>query len=59
MNRVYEHIREDDTHSRAPVKTSTVYSSAKFTNLRGVESSDDYSVVTAAGSQHKVRDDSK
>lgn len=60
MKRVYEDIREQDTHSRSPpVETSTVYTSVKYTNTNGVETSDDYSVITAAGSQHRVREDSK
>ncbi|XP_078025893.1 uncharacterized protein LOC144464121 isoform X2 [Epinephelus lanceolatus] len=55
-NRVYEEISEEDRKSRSPpVEMSTVYSYAK---PHGVETSDEYSLVTAATPQRNTEDDS-
>ncbi|XP_060914188.1 uncharacterized protein LOC132990125 isoform X3 [Labrus mixtus] len=55
-NRVYEEIREG--HRSPVVEVSTVYSCAKFAKPNGVETTDDYSLLTAAGSHNKTVDDS-
>ncbi|XP_067449412.1 CMRF35-like molecule 8 isoform X2 [Thunnus thynnus] len=59
-NRVYEETREDGRQSRSPpVEISSTYS-AKFTKPNGVQTSDDYSFVTATASRplNKTEDDS-
>ncbi|KAM6982076.1 uncharacterized protein LKV04_012766 [Tautogolabrus adspersus] len=58
-NRVYEEIKEGHGQHRSPVvEVSTVYTSATFAKPDVVETTDDYSLVTAAGSHHKAVDDS-
>lgn len=48
---MYEDIRHEDRESRGPaVEISSVYPHAKYTKPH-----DDYSLVNAAGPQHKVR----
>ncbi|XP_049436377.1 uncharacterized protein LOC125891286 isoform X2 [Epinephelus fuscoguttatus] len=55
-NRVCEEIREEDRKSRSPpVEMSTVYS---YVKPNGVETSDEYSLVTAATPQRNTEDDS-
>ncbi|KAL7397838.1 hypothetical protein ABVT39_000414 [Epinephelus coioides] len=55
-NRVCEEIREEDRQSRSPpVEMSTVYS---YVKPNGVETSDEYSLVTAATPQRNTEDDS-
>ncbi|XP_042264096.1 uncharacterized protein LOC121895205 [Thunnus maccoyii] len=59
-NRVYEEIREDGRQIRSPpVEISSTYS-AKFTKPNGVQTSDDYSFITATASRplNKTEDDS-
>ncbi|KAF3860822.1 hypothetical protein F7725_001077 [Dissostichus mawsoni] len=57
-NRLYEEIREVDRGSSSPpAETSTVYSYAKPNQPNGVESTDEYSLVTAATFQKKTKDD--
>ncbi|KAI4823570.1 hypothetical protein KUCAC02_012151 [Chaenocephalus aceratus] len=52
-----EEIREVDRGSRCPVETSTIYSYAKPNQPNGVESTDEYSLVTAATAQKEAKDD--
>ncbi|XP_049436369.1 uncharacterized protein LOC125891278 isoform X2 [Epinephelus fuscoguttatus] len=55
-NRVCEEIREEDRKSRSPpVEMSTVYS---YVKPNGVETSDEYSLITAATPQRNTEDDS-
>ncbi|KAI4824425.1 hypothetical protein KUCAC02_012937 [Chaenocephalus aceratus] len=56
-NQLYEEIREVDRGSRCPVETSTIYSYAKPNQPNGVESTDEYSLVTAATSQKETKGD--
>ncbi|XP_033987664.1 uncharacterized protein LOC117483432 isoform X1 [Trematomus bernacchii] len=57
-NQLYEEIREEDRGSSSPpVETSTIYSYAKPNQPNGVESTDEYSLVTAATSQKETKDD--
>ncbi|KAK1898767.1 CMRF35-like molecule 5 [Dissostichus eleginoides] len=57
-NRLYEEIREVDRGSSyPPLETSTIYSYAQPNQPNGVESTDEYSLVTAATSQKKTKDD--
>ncbi|XP_039655982.1 cell wall protein DAN4-like isoform X2 [Perca fluviatilis] len=56
-NRVYEEIREDRQSTSPPVEVSTVYTYAKYTKPDGVESTEEYSLVTAPTSQKKTEDD--
>ncbi|XP_042264095.1 uncharacterized protein LOC121895204 isoform X2 [Thunnus maccoyii] len=59
-NRVYEETREEGRQSRSPpVEISSTYS-AKFTKPNGVQTSDDYSFVTATASRplNKTEDNS-
>ncbi|KAJ4933815.1 hypothetical protein JOQ06_006624 [Pogonophryne albipinna] len=56
-NQLYEEIREEDRGSSSPVETSTIYSYAKPNQPNGVESTDEYSLVTAATSQKEAKDD--
>ncbi|XP_034060337.1 uncharacterized protein LOC117538592 [Gymnodraco acuticeps] len=53
-NQVYEDVRGSGS---PPVLISTIYSYAKYTKLNGVETTDEYSFVTAATSQKKTKDD--
>ncbi|XP_065817225.1 3-hydroxyacyl-CoA dehydrogenase type-2-like [Labrus bergylta] len=55
-NRVYEEIKEG--HRSPVVEVSTVNTCAKFAKLNGVETTDDYSLLTAAASHDKIIDDS-
>ncbi|KAK5924217.1 hypothetical protein CgunFtcFv8_001112 [Champsocephalus gunnari] len=52
-----EEISEVDRGSRCPVETSTIYSYAKPNQPNGVESTDEYSFVTAATAQKEAKDD--
>lgn len=55
-NVVYEEIRDEDRRSRAPpVEVSSALASAKFTNTKAAESTDDYSLITAATPEQQVR----
>ncbi|XP_033987661.1 uncharacterized protein LOC117483430 isoform X1 [Trematomus bernacchii] len=57
-NQLYEEIREEDRGSSSPpAETSTIYSYAKLNQPNGVESTDEYSLVTAATSQKETKDD--
>ncbi|KAJ4934048.1 hypothetical protein JOQ06_006855 [Pogonophryne albipinna] len=56
-NQLYEEIREEDRGSSSPVETSTIYSYVKPNQPNGVESTDEYSLVTAATSQKEAKDD--
>ncbi|XP_039655997.1 uncharacterized protein LOC120558799 [Perca fluviatilis] len=56
-NRVYEEIREDRQSTSPPVEVSTVYTYAKYTKPDGVETTEEYSLVTAPTSQKKTEDD--
>ncbi|XP_051280303.1 uncharacterized protein LOC127376922 isoform X23 [Dicentrarchus labrax] len=57
-NRVYEEIGEEDRQSRSPpAEISTVYTYAKYSKPNAVETTDEYSFVTAAGSPNKTEDD--
>ncbi|XP_033987835.1 uncharacterized protein LOC117483569 isoform X2 [Trematomus bernacchii] len=57
-NQLHEEIREVDRRSSSPpVETSTIYSYAKPNQPNGVESTDEYSLVTAATSQKETKDD--
>ncbi|XP_033987663.1 polycystic kidney disease protein 1-like 3 [Trematomus bernacchii] len=57
-NQLYEEIREEDRGSSSPpAETSTIYSYAKPNQPNGVESTDEYSLVTAATSQKETKDD--
>ncbi|XP_051280294.1 uncharacterized protein LOC127376922 isoform X15 [Dicentrarchus labrax] len=57
-NRVYEEIREEDRQSRSPpAEISTVYTYAKYSKPNAVETTDEYSLITAAGPQNKTEDD--
>ena len=49
---MYEEIREEDRQRGGEI--STVYTCVKFTKPNAVETTDDYSLVTAAGPQDKV-----
>ncbi|KAI4823574.1 hypothetical protein KUCAC02_012153 [Chaenocephalus aceratus] len=53
-NQVDEDVRGSGS---PPVLISTIYSYAKYTKLSGVETTDEYSFVTAATSQKKTKDD--
>ncbi|XP_035864147.1 uncharacterized protein LOC116059240 isoform X2 [Sander lucioperca] len=55
-NRVYEEIREDRQSTSPPVEVSTVYTYAKYTKPDGVETTEEYSLVTAPTSQKKTED---
>ncbi|KAM6929965.1 uncharacterized protein PEZ65_009063 [Lycodopsis pacificus] len=58
-NRVYEEIREEDRRSTAPpVEVSTLYAYVQYTKPNDVETSDEYSVATAATSQKTIEDTS-
>ncbi|XP_051280280.1 uncharacterized protein LOC127376922 isoform X4 [Dicentrarchus labrax] len=53
-NRVYEEIREEDKQSRSPpAEISTVYTYAKYSKPNAVETTDEYSLITAAGPQNQ------
>ncbi|XP_051280317.1 uncharacterized protein LOC127376922 isoform X36 [Dicentrarchus labrax] len=57
-NRVYEEIREEDKQSRSPpAEISTVYTYAKYSKPNAVETTDEYSLITAAGPQNQTEDD--
>ncbi|XP_051280295.1 uncharacterized protein LOC127376922 isoform X16 [Dicentrarchus labrax] len=57
-NRVYEEIGEEDRQSRSPpAEISTVYTYAKYSKPNAVETTDEYSLITAAGPQNKTEDD--
>ncbi|TDH10131.1 hypothetical protein EPR50_G00071870 [Perca flavescens] len=56
-NRVYEEIREDRQSTSPPVEVSTVYTYAKYTKSNVVETTEEYSLVTAPTSQKKTEDD--
>ncbi|XP_035860505.1 uncharacterized protein LOC116050914 isoform X1 [Sander lucioperca] len=56
-NRVYEEIREDRQSTSPHVEVSTVYTYAKYTKPDGVETTEEYSLVTAPTSQKKTEDD--
>ncbi|XP_078112022.1 uncharacterized protein LOC144521352 isoform X2 [Sander vitreus] len=56
-NRVYEEIREDRQSTSPPVEVSTVYTYAKYTKPDRVETTEEYSLVTAPTSQKKTEDD--
>ena len=51
---MYEEIREDRQSTSPPVEVSTVYTYAKYTKPDGVETTEEYSLVTAPTSQKKV-----
>ncbi|XP_056240653.1 uncharacterized protein LOC130174640 isoform X2 [Seriola aureovittata] len=58
-DRVYEEVREENRQSRAPpVEVFTVYACTKYTKPNAVETTDDYSLVTAAAatSQNQAED---
>ncbi|XP_075953222.1 uncharacterized protein LOC142955809 isoform X2 [Anarhichas minor] len=56
-NRVYEDIREEDRRSTSPpVEVSTLYTYVKYTKPHAVETSDEYSLATAATSQKPIED---
>ncbi|KAF1389960.1 hypothetical protein PFLUV_G00053110 [Perca fluviatilis] len=55
-NRVYEEIREDRQSTSPPVEVSTVYTYVKYTKPDGVETTEEYSLVTAPTSQKKTED---
>ncbi|XP_075953219.1 uncharacterized protein LOC142955773 isoform X2 [Anarhichas minor] len=56
-NCVYEDIREEDRRSTSPpVEVSTLYTYVKYTKPHAVETSDEYSLVTAATSQKPIED---
>ncbi|XP_068582616.1 uncharacterized protein [Cebidichthys violaceus] len=55
-NREYEEIREEDRWSTSPVEVSTVYTYVKYTKPNGVETTDEYSLATAATSQKTIED---
>ncbi|KAK2851956.1 hypothetical protein Q5P01_008232 [Channa striata] len=52
-SRVYEEIREDRQSRCPPVEVSTVYTCAKFSKSNGVETTDEYSSITAHCPQNK------
>ncbi|XP_035860508.1 uncharacterized protein LOC116050914 isoform X4 [Sander lucioperca] len=54
-NRVYEEIREDRQSTSPHVEVSTVYTYAKYTKPDGVETTEEYSLVTAPTSQKKLQ----
>ncbi|XP_051280327.1 uncharacterized protein LOC127376922 isoform X45 [Dicentrarchus labrax] len=57
-NRVYEEIREEDRQSRSPsAEISTAYTYAKYSKPDAVETTDEYSLITAAGPQNQTEDD--
>ncbi|TDH10137.1 hypothetical protein EPR50_G00071830 [Perca flavescens] len=56
-NQVYEEIREDRQSTSPPVEVSTVYTYAKYTKPDVVETTEEYSLVTAPTSQKKTEDD--
>ncbi|XP_075953217.1 uncharacterized protein LOC142955747 isoform X2 [Anarhichas minor] len=56
-NRVYEDIREEDRRSTSPpVEVSTLYTYVKYAKPHAVETSDEYSLATAATSQKPIED---
>ncbi|XP_068582621.1 uncharacterized protein [Cebidichthys violaceus] len=55
-NREYEEIREEDRWSTSPVEVSTVYTYVRYTKPNGVETTDEYSLATAATSQKTIED---
>ncbi|XP_022619052.1 uncharacterized protein LOC111235037 isoform X3 [Seriola dumerili] len=58
-DRVYEEVREENGQSRAPpVEVFTVYACTKYTKPNAVETTDDYSLVsaTAAMSRNQAED---
>ncbi|XP_025757736.1 uncharacterized protein LOC100711744 isoform X4 [Oreochromis niloticus] len=55
-NAVYEEIRDEGGEKAAPVETSSVYALAKYNNAP--ETTDDYSMITAAMPEHSDEDDS-
>ncbi|XP_039460479.1 uncharacterized protein LOC116311862 isoform X3 [Oreochromis aureus] len=52
-NAVYEEIRDEGGEKAAPVEISSVYALAKYNNVP--ETTDDYSMITAATPEHSVR----
>ncbi|XP_026224214.1 uncharacterized protein LOC113167641 [Anabas testudineus] len=59
VSQVYEEIEEEDRQSRSPdVKVSTVYAYAKYNKPNGVDTTDEYSLVTvpAACAQNPIKD---
>ncbi|KAL3975112.1 hypothetical protein ACER0C_023738 [Sarotherodon galilaeus] len=52
-NAVYEEIRDEGGQKAAPVEISSVYALAKYNNTP--ETTDDYSMITAATPEHSVR----